>query len=388
MRQRGAIGWLKHDITHRGITAWALTVALGLFYLVLFFGDQYHWVPDVWEWVAAWMGLPGKWHFYGLLYTLAVAIGGVYVMFKYSHNRYHLVRTSVIIFVQATLAFAIPLFMAIAEQPEYYFSYLWPLEIGDFYPENIGQHPLPIIMWAIVGALVITPLLGIFYGKRWYCSWVCGCGGLANTAGEPFRHLSTKTTRSWKFEKWAVHLTLVLALLVTAAVLASWVVGGQHEQLNSAAESLRSLYGFAFVTMLSGIIGVVVYPIGGTRVWCRFFCPMAALLGLLQKFGRYRITVKDDMCISCGLCTKYCEMGIDVRAYAQANQDFVRAACVGCGICSEVCPRGVLRLENAAPRPFRKAIDEEWNEPDPQELTMSSLLSESYRDNNSRTGPL
>ena len=65
----------------------------------------------------------------------------------------------------------------------------------------------------------------------------------------------------------------------------------------------------------------------------------------VQKLGRYRIRVKADMCISCGMCTTYCEMGIDVRSYAQANQSFTRASCVGCGMCAEVCPRGVLSLE-------------------------------------------
>lgn len=99
--------------------------------------------------------------------------------------------------------------------------------------------------------------------------------------------------------------------------------------------------------MLAGVASVGLYPVGGTRVWCRFFCPMAALLGLVQKVWRYRIAVKENMCISCGMCSKYCEMGIDVRAYAQANESFTRASCVGCGMCAEVCPRGVLRLENA-----------------------------------------
>jgi MinD superfamily P-loop ATPase len=41
--------------------------------------------------------------------------------------------------------------------------------------------------------------------------------------------------------------------------------------------------------------------------------------------------IKKDMCISCGNCSTYCEMGIDVRAYAMANLDVKRAACVGCG---------------------------------------------------------
>jgi Pyruvate/2-oxoacid:ferredoxin oxidoreductase delta subunit len=73
---------------------------------------------------------------------------------------------------------------------------------------------------------------------------------------------------------------------------------------------------------------------------------MAAILGLVQKFGRFRITVKKDMCISCGNCSTYCEMGIDVRQYAMANEDVRRAACVGCGMCAHMCPRGVLKLEN------------------------------------------
>ncbi len=369
MRQQGAAGWFKHDITHRGVTAWALTLALALFYLLLYYGGRTVagvYIPDVWTYVSDGLGLPHKWTFYGLLYTLAIVIGGVYVMRKYSHNRYQLVRTSVVIFVQCTLAFAIPWILAVFEQPEFYFSYLWPLQIENFYPSNVVNQPLPILLYSVLGSLVLVPILGVLYGKRWYCSWVCGCGGLANTAGEPFRHLGTKSMRSWRFEKWAVHLTLVIALVVTAMVIAAWAVGDNYPQFEETAASMQSFYGFLVVTMLSGIIGVVAYPIGGTRVWCRFFCPMAALLGLIQKFGRFRITVKDDMCISCGLCTKYCEMGIDVRAYAQNNEDFVRASCVGCGLCAEVCPRGVLRLENKTPR-------------DPQELTMSSLLSESYR---------
>ena len=41
-----------------------------------------------------------------------------------------------------------------------------------------------------------------------------------------------------------------------------------------------------------------------------------------------------------------CDMGIDVRAYAQKGENIVRSSCVGCGICSAVCPRGVLKLEN------------------------------------------
>ncbi|MDA8569373.1 4Fe-4S binding protein, partial [Flavobacteriaceae bacterium] len=73
---------------------------------------------------------------------------------------------------------------------------------------------------------------------------------------------------------------------------------------------------------------------------------LAAYLGFVQRFkSRFRITTNGGQCISCGNCSTYCEMGIDVRAYAQKGENIVRSSCVGCGVCSAVCPRGVLKLE-------------------------------------------
>jgi len=169
---------------------------------------------------------------------------------------------------------------------------------------------------------------------------------LANTFGDPWRHLSDKRARAWRFERFSVHAIMVLAVLVTAVVALDFFMGPSTSAFHSIATEARELYGFVVGAILSGIVGVAVYPILGPRIWCRFFCPMAAMLGLLQKLGRYQIRVKDDMCISCGNCSTYCEMGIDVRAYAQRNVSFIRASCVGCGMCAHVCPRGVLKLEN------------------------------------------
>src|SRR5262249_31999211 len=159
----------------------------------------------------------------------------------------------------------------------------------------------------------------------------------------------SKSSTAWRFEKVAIHTVLILALLATALAIGSALLPEESPVVPFAGH-YRELYGLVVGAILSGVIGVGLSPIGGPRIWCRNFCPMAALLGLVQKIGRFRIRVKKDMCISCGLCSKYCEMGIDVRAYAQTNQSFTRASCVGCGMCAEVCPRGVLTLENRWPR--------------------------------------
>lgn len=343
MIRAGAWNRLLHDVTHRGPSAWALSAILFAFYFTLYFTE---WLTPV----ARALGLDSKWTLYGLLYTIAVALPGWLVIRKYRQDRYQVVRTSVVIFVQVIFAFAIPQVLKLFAQPEFYFSYLWPLKIEYLTPGYIFSLPLPFILWSFFGSLLLVPLLGVFFGKRWYCSWVCGCGGLANTFGEPWRHLSDKSTASWRLERAAIYSVLAICFVLTALLFVSWAVGRNHPQLAQFTSKFQALYGLIVVSILSGAVGVGLYPLAGTRVWCRFFCPMAAVLGLVQKFGRYRITVKKDMCISCGLCSEYCEMGIDVRAYAQANESFTRAACVGCGICATKCPRGVLRLENVVRR--------------------------------------
>jgi len=188
--------------------------------------------------------------------------------------------------------------------------------------------------------------LTYFYGKRWYCSWVCGCGGLAETVGDPYRHLSDKRLGAWKIERVLVHSVLVFAVFMTIWV-AYTTFTGTSVLLGINSYDVRSVYGFSIGFVFAGAVGTGFYPIMGNRVWCRFGCPLAAYLGLVQRFkSRFRITTNGGQCISCGNCSTYCEMGIDVRWYAQRGQNIVRSSCVGCGVCSAVCPRGVLKLEN------------------------------------------
>src|SRR5690606_16993889 len=89
-------------------------------------------------------------------------------------------------------------------------------KLNDFF--SAGNLGIAMLIFGILAILVITPILTYLYGKRWYCSWVCGCGGLAETAGDPFRQLSDKSRAAWKFERWIVHLVLVFVVLMTIAV--------------------------------------------------------------------------------------------------------------------------------------------------------------------------
>jgi polyferredoxin len=224
------------------------------------------------------------------------------------------------------------------------YEYLWPSKVGEL--GSAGAVGIFLLFWALVAALIATPLLTYYYGKRWYCSWVCGCGGLAETLGDPWRQLSDKSTRAWKIERWLIHSVLVIVVVATLVLWADHAFG----LFGGSSWKVKQWYGFYIGAVFSGVVGVGFYPLLGSRVWCRFGCPQAAILGLIQRvFSRFRITTNGGQCMSCGNCSTYCEMGIDVRAYAQRGENIVRASCVGCGVCASVCPRGVLRLESGDP---------------------------------------
>jgi NAD-dependent dihydropyrimidine dehydrogenase PreA subunit len=350
--QEGLLGTWRGPLGARGPLAWALALGLSSFYVALYFEDELGHALGLRPFTALAdaVGLGDRWFLYGALYSLAMIGGAVRYLREHGNARYHQVRIAVNVAVQVVLGFALPFAMRLSGAREFYFSYLWPLRLEALDPAQLALHPAAFAVYSILAALVAVPLLTLRFGKRWYCSWVCGCGGLANTFGDPFRHLTSTSARSWRFERVSVHAVLALAVLTTLLVTLDFFLGAALPGLHAIAGPLRRAYGFVVGAVLAGVIGVGVYPLLGPRVWCRNFCPMAALLGLVQQAGRFRIRVKEDACIACGNCSAYCEMGIDVRAYAERGESFTRAACVGCGMCAHVCPRGVLKLENAPPK--------------------------------------
>jgi Pyruvate/2-oxoacid:ferredoxin oxidoreductase delta subunit len=350
-------GTFQLGIQRRRWPAWLLGLLLTAFYTFYYWWPQYlDGLTRLADPLSLWLrhAPSDHWFLYGYFYTISVLLMGVRMLLRYRHSRYEMIRTGSLMFFQLMIAFLLPSWLRLLNQPDFYFSYFWPLQPKYLYPAEIRQllqHPGGLgtfmVVWASTATFVATPILTYYFGKRWYCSWVCGCGGLAETAGDPFRHLSNPGSAAWKFERWSIHTVLVVVTLGTALLWINDATGGG--MLGAAASHFKRAYGFLVASVLAGLVGVAAYPIWGSRVWCRFFCPMAAILGIFQRYlSRFRITTNGAQCISCGNCTTYCEMGIDVRAYAQRGANIVRASCVGCGICSAVCPRGVLNLENGS----------------------------------------
>ena len=357
------------SLTGRGAAAWVTGIVLTGFYVALYWFPQHLGLAEnggenrglvaLFDPLSRFFkGQPAsQWFVYGTLYTLAIIAMGYKFLLKYRNNRYQQIRTFAVMVSQLFFAYLIPEIMEGLNTEKAYFAKdlknIWPLHyyfFDNWHLDNMrqgGSLGMFFLIWGIILSVLLTPVITYFAGKRWYCSWVCGCGGLAETAGDPFRHLSSKKLSAWKIERWMIHSVLVFIVVVTTVVLYGYFKNVDSIFGLSIYTYFNQPYGFLIGAMFSGVIGVGFYPLLGNRVWCRFGCPLAAYMGIIQRFkSRFRITTNGGQCISCGNCSTYCEQGIDVRAYAQKGQNIVRASCVGCGICTAVCPRGVLKLEN------------------------------------------
>jgi NosR/NirI family nitrous oxide reductase transcriptional regulator len=236
----------------------------------------------------------------------------------------------------------------------YSLSVPWPLSIWSLvhWPSAPGGEADPVffwsaVLWTALGAAVTFVALPLYVWRNneKFCSYLCGCGGLAETLGDRWRHLAPRGPGSRRLE-WAGVVILALAVPVTLLLINDAWQLVTSSFLTDAKVFAQHWYGLMVDFLLASLVGVALYPVLGNRVWCRFFCPLRAYMEVLaRRIGRLAIR-SDDRCISCGECTRACQMGIEVQRFAELQIPVHNAnsACIQCGICVHVCPMDVLSL--------------------------------------------
>jgi len=225
----------------------------------------------------------------------------------------------------------------------------WPLNVY-----NVFTHqPLPAWLWiAGIQTLVLIPLGIYFFGKGVYCGWICSCGALAETLGDSLREKMPHGPRWNRFNMLGQGI-LAVAVVLLALRIVSWVVpsAGLDRFLAVSQDGagvggiFRVLnYKWTVDVLLAGILGYGLYFWFSGRVWCRFACPLAALMHIYARFSRFRILSEKKKCISCNVCTTVCHQGIDVMNFANKGTPMNDPECVRCSACVQSCPTGVLEF--------------------------------------------
>jgi NosR/NirI family transcriptional regulator, nitrous oxide reductase regulator len=216
----------------------------------------------------------------------------------------------------------------------------WPLFISNL------VYGLPTTAWLVISLLqtfVLIPLIVLKWGKGAYCGWICSCGAMAETLGDEYRKTALHGPTPKKWENLGQVVLLAVAAVTIAALLTSYF-GKSIPWLNVAAFNTQAVKVYSIIVdiVFAGVLGVGVYFFFSGRVWCRFMCPLAALMQIYARFTRYRIFADKKKCISCNICTSVCHMGIDVMSFANKGIPMNDVECVRCSACVVTCPMEVL----------------------------------------------
>ena len=225
----------------------------------------------------------------------------------------------------------------------YGFILAWPLMVYNWFTAQ------PIMGWLVLGGIqtfVIIPLMIRRWGKGAYCGWLCSCGALAETLGDTHRHKMFHGPK-WNRLNMLGQAVLLLAFVFLGLRIYGWVVPESYvaAQFDTWLQGKTAAsYKWTVDVALAGFIGVGLYFHFSGRVWCRFACPLAALMHIYARFSKFRIFPEKKKCISCNVCTSVCHQGIDIMNFANKGIPMEDPECVRCSACVQSCPTGVLRF--------------------------------------------
>jgi thioredoxin reductase/ferredoxin len=222
------------------------------------------------------------------------------------------------------------------------FVLAWPLLVYNVFTD---QPPYAWLAISFVQTFVLIPLIVWRWGKGAYCGWLCSCGALAETLGDKQRRKMPHGP-GWNRLNMLGQVVLLFAFALLGLRIAGWVLGDRSLPalwFKRGFETLPYLnYQWSVDLFLSGVLGVGLYFWFSGRTWCRFVCPLAALMHIYARFTRFRIFADKKKCISCNVCTSVCHQGIDIMSFANKGLPMADPQCVRCSACVQECPTGVL----------------------------------------------
>lgn len=224
---------------------------------------------------------------------------------------------------------------------------------------------------------LITVVVTLVFG-RVFCGWLCPLGTLNNLVGSIRRKQPAGMYERWYRTKYYILLTILASSIFTlqpagildpiSLTIRSFSVSifpGLNYAIRSTFDSIYSsnplglaaltepIYTILKKTVLtfeqalynqSVLIGTLFFIVLGLnllekRFWCKYLCPLGALLGILSRFSLLKRSVSEG-CTTCGACQAVCQG----NAHPAAHESWKASECVGCWNCDDICPENAVRF--------------------------------------------
>lgn len=184
--------------------------------------------------------------------------------------------------------------------------------------------------------LFAAVLIAAFIFRRAFCGLICPLGTLQELAAKLGSKIKKKkpaipdsVDKPARYLKYILLLVIIVGSAATGELVMRpydpWAAY-QHISSGSVLSELPIGFGILAATLLLSLLF--------SRVFCKYLCPMGALLGLIHRIGWFRIERNVETCINCKLCNKECPMGLPVAELVTVDS----AECINCSQCTTVCP--------------------------------------------------
>jgi polyferredoxin len=196
---------------------------------------------------------------------------------------------------------------------------------------NLPPLKYSLAWYLFTGFVVSTVLWG-----RVYCGRVCAYGALTQLmdAAIPKR---LRVNVPAKLERRAASIKYGLL----AGVLVYFIVTRDVSAPVRYAEPFWMFSLFGTTGMWIGLTVLLVATVFVRNLYCRFLCPVGAMLGILSNLTVFRIKRWSE-CNTCKICEKTCEWG------AIRGPKIVKTECVRCDDCERLyldqqkCPHWII----------------------------------------------
>ena len=221
------------------------------------------------------------------------------------------------------------------------------LSVFDAYKKP-GNFNLKLLLYP----LLILGTIGILSGRA-VCGWACPIGLLQRGTGKVARFLKRKIPFFRKIGQNSIERYLrytKYVVLIGLIFLTSIFIGFVFTDICPVGMLTGT---FAILTLQPGVyvpssyfyIALVVFILFlilillVERGWCKYFCPIGAILAPFNKVSFVYVDVDKKNCKHCNICSDVCPMGIDVP---NMNRD---PECILCGKCVSICPHSVIKFK-------------------------------------------
>lgn len=190
----------------------------------------------------------------------------------------------------------------------------------------------------ILPVILLTIIMG-----RFFCGWMCAFGSLSEFiflfSKKIFKFrviLSEKVDYTMKFIKYILLFGIIIFMWILddtyLEVFDPWTAFAQISKFpTSIKKHPLAFLALAFIIFESMFI---------ERFFCRYLCPLGAVLTILSKIKLLKIKVDEGKCGKCKLCANNCPMKIDIEGISAMKS----GECIGCLKCFNNCKKNNSEL--------------------------------------------